>query len=88
MFTFISITLFQHIVLLQSIFLEAQNLSMKNKKAFLSAHNYGMKSDILRYEILHTYGGVYIDTDYECVINIGECNLYFLLHINFRFLMT
>ena len=88
MLNFISIAPFQNSVLFPSIFLEAQNLNMKNKKAFLSAHNYGMKSDILRYEILHTYGGVYIDTDYECVINIGECNLYFLLHINFRFLMT
>ena len=60
---------------------------MKNKKAFLSAHNYGMKSDILRYEILHTYGGVYIDTDYECVRNIGECNLYSLHRIFFPSLM-
>ena len=44
---------------------------MKNKLAFSQASNWGMKSDILRYEILMKYGGVYVDTDYECLINIG-----------------
>ena len=26
-----------------------------------------MKSDIARYEIIYRYGGVYIDTDFECL---------------------
>jgi hypothetical protein len=34
---------------------------------YMNASNFGMKSDILRYEILLEYGGVYIDTDYECM---------------------
>jgi Glycosyltransferase sugar-binding region containing DXD motif len=61
---------------------------MKNKEAFLSAYNYGMKSDILRYEILHSYGGVYIDTDYECVMNIGKCTTHNLLDVLFLFLSS
>lgn len=33
---------------------------------FLESNNYGEKSDILRYEILHREGGVYTDHDVEC----------------------
>ena len=68
--------------------LEAKNFGMKNKEAFLSAYNYGMKSDILRYEILHSFGGVYIDTDYECVMNIGKCTTHNLLDFLFLFLSS
>jgi hypothetical protein len=39
-----------------------------NEAAYNLAPNYGMKSDILRYEILLRYGGLYIDTDQEAVI--------------------
>ncbi|MEX0940366.1 MAG: glycosyltransferase [Candidatus Babeliales bacterium] len=38
-----------------------------NKKLFDAATNYGEKSDIWRYEILEQYGGVYVDTDFECL---------------------
>lgn len=37
------------------------------QKAFDAAKNYGEKSDILRYEILFVYGGVYADVDVECL---------------------
>lgn len=46
-------------------------LILKNQIAYSSAKNWGMKSDILRYEILQKFGGVYIDTDYECLLNVG-----------------
>uniref|UniRef100_K3WJQ7 Alpha 1,4-glycosyltransferase domain-containing protein n=1 Tax=Globisporangium ultimum (strain ATCC 200006 / CBS 805.95 / DAOM BR144) TaxID=431595 RepID=K3WJQ7_GLOUD len=36
-------------------------------KAFDTATNFGEKSDILRYEILEKYGGVYADVDVACV---------------------
>ena len=38
-----------------------------NVDRFNAASNYGEKSDILRYEILLRYGGLYVDTDMECV---------------------
>ena len=38
-----------------------------NEKAFFAATNYGMKADILRYEILRAYGGLYVDIDFECL---------------------
>jgi mannosyltransferase OCH1-like enzyme len=38
------------------------------KRSILEAcPNQGMKSDLLRYEILKQYGGVYIDVDFECI---------------------
>lgn len=38
-----------------------------NIEAFERANNYGEKSDIFRYEILYRYGGLYVDTDFECL---------------------
>ena len=38
-----------------------------NKHLYTLAWNYGMKSDILRYEILWHYGGIYADVDVECI---------------------
>ena len=40
----------------------------------------GAKSDILRYEVLHQYGGLYVDTDFECLKAFDDihhmCNFY------------
>jgi mannosyltransferase OCH1-like enzyme len=35
-----------------------------------SAPNYAQMADILRYEILHRHGGVYLDTDFKCLRSI------------------
>jgi mannosyltransferase OCH1-like enzyme len=35
-----------------------------------SSQNYAQMADVLRYEILLKYGGVYLDTDFECLRNI------------------
>lgn len=40
---------------------------LKNQAAFDRATNFGEKSDIFRYEILYRFGGVYVDTDFECI---------------------
>jgi mannosyltransferase OCH1-like enzyme len=34
---------------------------------FEKAENKGEASDILRYEILYQFGGLYVDTDFECL---------------------
>lgn len=46
---------------------EILKLDLKNEKQFRSAKNVGVKSDIARYEILNRFGGMYIDTDFECI---------------------
>ncbi len=41
--------------------------NQNSKKLFDDAQNYGEKSDILRYELLYRYGGLYVDVDFECL---------------------
>ena len=50
----------------------ASSLHLVNQDSYRHAPNFGMKSDILRYEILSIRGGVYIDVDYECIRNIDD----------------
>ena len=42
------------------------------KDHYFLTQDVGFKSDLLRYEILNTHGGVYVDTDMECLRPI-EC---------------
>lgn len=46
---------------------DVANMTLRNQHLFDSLNNYGAKSDLLRYEILMSYGGVYIDVDFECI---------------------
>jgi mannosyltransferase OCH1-like enzyme len=46
---------------------EVQALGLEKKAEYDAACNYGEKSDIARYEILYRFGGLYIDTDFECL---------------------
>jgi len=40
---------------------------LKNRALFERATSYAQKADIARYEILERFGGVYLDTDIECL---------------------
>ncbi len=42
-------------------------LGLVNLQAYNAATNYGEKSDIVRYEVLCRFGGLYVDTDFECL---------------------
>lgn len=44
-----------------------QNYYPKIYKVALSCSNNGEKADLFRYCILHKYGGLYFDIDYECL---------------------
>ena len=41
-----------------------RKFQIKNKKLYDETPTFNAKSDILRYEILHEYGGIYVDADY------------------------
>ena len=56
---------------------EINQLSMINSSLYDSTKNIGFKSDIARYEILYKYGGIYIDTDFECIKEIPNNLRYF-----------
>lgn len=46
---------------------DVQKLTLHNQDLYDRSQNYGEKSDILRLELLHRYGGLYVDLDYECL---------------------
>lgn len=52
------------------IWTEANLPPLVNAATFASAQSPAQKADILRYELLYNYGGVYVDTDFECLKNI------------------
>jgi mannosyltransferase OCH1-like enzyme len=43
-----------------------------NQKYYDETNVYAMKADILRYELLYFFGGVYIDCDFLCIQNIDN----------------
>lgn len=48
------------------------NVLLKGNRAYETSINNGMKSDLLRYQVLYNEGGVYIDTDFECLKPIDD----------------
>ena len=40
---------------------------LENDESYQKSPNFGVKSDLARYEILERLGGVYADTDFECL---------------------
>jgi len=46
---------------------EIAAITLENQQAYDAAINYAERSDIARYEILYRFGGLYVDTDFECV---------------------
>lgn len=46
---------------------DIEEFGLTNKHWYDKTPNYGQKSDIARYEILYRLGGVYVDTDFECL---------------------
>lgn len=44
-----------------------KKIRLINQQLFDQTKNLGEKSDILRYEILEQMGGLYVDTDFECL---------------------
>ena len=51
---------------------EIAAFGLKNQRAYDESTSYGVKSDLARYEILERLGGVYADTDFECLADFGS----------------
>lgn len=58
---------------------EVHDLNLVNQLYYDQAETYAEKADILRYEILYRYGGVYLDSDIELVKALDE------LHYTYQF---
>jgi inositol phosphorylceramide mannosyltransferase catalytic subunit len=52
-----------------------KKLKLKNQKAYDSEKTYNGKSDILRYELLYKFGGIYIDADSSWLGSLDLGNL-------------
>lgn len=50
-----------------SLVIDTAQLAFENRTFYDKAINYGEKSDILKWEIVYRFGGVYVDTDFECL---------------------
>jgi inositol phosphorylceramide mannosyltransferase catalytic subunit len=67
---------------------DVDGLLSLGRNSYDVATNYGMKSDILRYEILYKYGGIYVDTDFECMKAFdGLLNLRFFTGVGYDTIM-
>lgn len=51
---------------------DVESFGLQNKTLYDATKNYGSKSDIARYEILYRHGGLYVDTDFECLHPFDE----------------
>jgi len=51
---------------------DVAGLHLHNQALFDQATNLGEKSDILRLELLYKFGGLYVDTDFECLKSFAE----------------
>jgi len=49
---------------------DANRPTLVNEEQFLQSASPAQRSDIARYEIVRTHGGVYLDTDFECLRNL------------------
>ena len=57
---------------------DVNDVTIPNRYVFNRITNQGQKSDYLRYHILNQFGGLYIDTDFECLKSFDD-----LLYLDF-----
>jgi mannosyltransferase OCH1-like enzyme len=63
---------------------DVNTIKITKRRLFDFASNLGMKSDILRYEILKQFGGIYVDTDFECLKSFDDLiNLEFFTGVSY-----
>jgi len=51
---------------------DINNINFINRNLYNRIKNNGQKSDYLRYCILNEYGGLYVDTDFECLKSFND----------------
>ena len=49
-----------------------EEFGMANKWMYVNMKNPSAKSDVVRYEIAYSYGGVYVDTDFLCCKSLDD----------------
>lgn len=59
------------------VIVDVAGLSFDNRCFFDKAQNYGEKSDILKWEVVYRFGGVYLDVDLECLKPLDQLHYYY-----------
>jgi inositol phosphorylceramide mannosyltransferase catalytic subunit len=49
------------------IWTDVNRPTFTNEAQFLAADNFSLKANVARYEIVYRHGGIYLDTDFECL---------------------
>jgi len=63
---------------------DVDELDMIKADLYHESKNYGLKSDIMSYEILYKHGGLYVDTDFECLKPFDDLlNIPFFLGVSY-----
>jgi mannosyltransferase OCH1-like enzyme len=55
---------------------DIDDVAIPNRTLFNSITHVAQHSDFLRYHILNQYGGLYVDTDFECLRPVTPLNVY------------
>ncbi len=58
---------------------DIEKLDLYNREYYEASSNYGVKSDLLKWEIIYKFGGAYLDTDIECLKSLE------ILHYTYDF---
>jgi len=53
---------------------DVENFDLYNRELYDRSNNYREKANILRLEILNKFGGLYVDTDFECLKSFDVLN--------------
>ena len=67
---------------------DVAQLQLYNQEFYDATDNYGVKSDILRYELLYRFGGVYIDIDCQSLNPLDELHYTYDFYIGLQPLDT
>ncbi len=66
------------------IIMDMRKVQLYNQRTYSTkTKNYGEKSDLIRYEAIFQVGGLYVDTDFECLKSFESlhCNLDFFIGV-------
>ena len=63
---------------------DINSLNLRNREFVLQSRNPGEISDLMRYEILYQYGGVYLDVDYECLRSLDPLHYLYDFYIGIQ----
>lgn len=59
-------------------------MHLRNRAFIEQSRNAGEISDLMRYEILYQYGGVYVDTDFECLRSLEPLHYIYDFYIGIQ----